>query len=236
MKCPFCNSAFKQSNIDGKVIDICTNCNGIWFDQNELQHYVNFIQKNIPFQNSSGKNNGKLITVNDLHESSLLCPCCGELLKKINYLYNSNIIVDRCSKCGGVWADKGESEKIAARSKAENQNELLGENLIKSLTKDFNRESNKQKRILAYRILSGTIFVSCLIYSAFSPDRTKILALTPSLILPITFIWFGDELGSLTGIRFGRIVGPVITQKTPGSFVRFGGWLMLLLLLWRNIL
>ncbi len=45
------------------------------------------------------------------------------------------------------------------------------------------------------------------------------------LVMPLACIWFGDEIGEYTGM----LPGPGINKTTPGSFVRFGGWLLLLL-------
>lgn len=54
-------------------------------------------------------------------------------------------------------------------------------------------------------------------------DVLKFLAFT---ILPLACIWFGDALGGYTG--FSRPLGPRITNTTPGSFVVFLGWVILL--------
>jgi hypothetical protein len=43
----------------------------------------------------------------------------------------------------------------------------------------------------------------------------------------ISLIWFGDELGGLTGVRFGDIESPVITKASPGVIIRFLGWCLL---------
>jgi hypothetical protein len=45
------------------------------------------------------------------------------------------------------------------------------------------------------------------------------------LVLPMACIWFGDEMGSYTGLT-GR---GAITGTTPGWLVAAGGWLLLLL-------
>lgn len=46
------------------------------------------------------------------------------------------------------------------------------------------------------------------------------------LILPLACIWFSDAMGGYTG-GLGR---GAITSRTPGWFVAFGGWMMLLML------
>jgi hypothetical protein len=47
------------------------------------------------------------------------------------------------------------------------------------------------------------------------------------LILPLACIFFSDAMGGYTGMsRLGA--GPWITKTTPGCFVAFVGWLLLL--------
>ncbi len=48
-----------------------------------------------------------------------------------------------------------------------------------------------------------------------------------SLVLGLPCIWFGDELGGMVGGRLGH---SQITSTTPGSVIRFVGWLLLLFL------
>ena len=47
-----------------------------------------------------------------------------------------------------------------------------------------------------------------------------------SLIPPLAFIWFGDDIGEY--YRDGTLF-PEITGPTLGKFVRWGGWTLLLL-------
>lgn len=66
------------------------------------------------------------------------------------------------------------------------------------------------------------------VYFAIALQATGINNIVRMSILPIAAlvcIWFGDQLGGYTGFT-GR---GYITQKTPGSFVRFFGWLLLAL-------
>jgi hypothetical protein len=44
------------------------------------------------------------------------------------------------------------------------------------------------------------------------------------LVLPMACIWYGDELGGLTGIKYG-----LVSSTSPGWGVEVIGWLLLLL-------
>lgn len=43
-------------------------------------------------------------------EEYLLCPRCKFDMKK---LIKGNVVIDICKKCGGMWVDAGELEKLA---------------------------------------------------------------------------------------------------------------------------
>ena len=44
------------------------------------------------------------------HEVLLACPRCGIDMNKIE---KSDVIIDICKKCGGMWVDAGELGKLA---------------------------------------------------------------------------------------------------------------------------
>lgn len=43
-------------------------------------------------------------------EELLLCPRCKKFMKKLK---KSDVIIDVCKRCGGMWVDAGELEKLA---------------------------------------------------------------------------------------------------------------------------
>jgi len=44
---------------------------------------------------------------------SRICPQCSVGMRQFNYAYDSNIFLDKCLKCGGIWADAGEMIQVA---------------------------------------------------------------------------------------------------------------------------
>lgn len=73
------------------------------------------------------------------------------------------------------------------------------------------------------RLISFIIAVLYLVAAAFDNIGTFLKVLI-FLVLPMTCIWFGDEMGRYTGTF--RLQS--ITSQTPGCFVRFMGWVLLL--------
>src|SRR5882724_8140293 len=45
-------------------------------------------------------------------KSSMLCPRCDGSLKESKV---EEVLIDSCEKCGGVWLDSGELEKLTTR-------------------------------------------------------------------------------------------------------------------------
>jgi hypothetical protein len=77
------------------------------------------------------------------------------------------------------------------------------------------------------RILSISL-VGVYLVAAYYLNRIGAIArMTPIIVLGLACIWYSDALGGMTGFRWSRNIN--ITQTTPGGFVRFLGWLLLLL-------
>jgi len=74
------------------------------------------------------------------------------------------------------------------------------------------------------RIISLIIAIIYLIAGA-TDGLGAILKIMIFLALPLTCIWYGDAMGNYTGIM--RMQS--ITTKTPGCFIRFMGWVLLLI-------
>lgn len=47
-------------------------------------------------------------------EKLLICPRCSIKMEKLK---KQDVIIDICSKCGGMWLDKGETEKLTKIAK-----------------------------------------------------------------------------------------------------------------------
>ncbi len=104
--CPVCQIELKPQVHLGVTIDVCPACAGIWFDEGELTRLNQLDDAILP-------------RIDSLYQPQVtsydppwerLCPNCREPLRSYNYLYTSNIRLDTCERCGGVWVDNGELE------------------------------------------------------------------------------------------------------------------------------
>lgn len=106
LKCPKCNDVkLKKHEIEGTVVEFCEGCNGIWLDKGELNKVTHPIDGDIEF--CSHEYSGEKSV------SELSCPkCIDKKLKKANFIEFSDIAIDYCDGCNGIWLDKGELDAI----------------------------------------------------------------------------------------------------------------------------
>ncbi|PKN21114.1 MAG: hypothetical protein CVU65_17495 [Deltaproteobacteria bacterium HGW-Deltaproteobacteria-22] len=111
MHCPKDQSEMFKKNYEKDVeVDICTECGGIWLDHGELEAIQSIRENDYREQVKEAPN--FLRQAEELarqKESPLLtCPHCAVEMARREYGYTSQILIDVCSYCGGVWLDPGE--------------------------------------------------------------------------------------------------------------------------------
>lgn len=120
MKCPVDKSPLLQQEYERTImVDKCNSCNGIWLEQWELK----------AIQANKGKNyQAEIQQLPNLVDKSYLqalekqrpllnCPKCAEEGKSIEmerreHGYCSQILVDICPECQGMWLDNGEIQAL----------------------------------------------------------------------------------------------------------------------------
>ncbi|MFN4219383.1 MAG: zf-TFIIB domain-containing protein [bacterium] len=113
MTCPRCKTRgeiyhLKKANLENIEIDICENCGGIWFDKSELGQAVKISSEEIQKLTNILENTNQV----EKEDVELNCPRCDIPMMKYRYMYTSNIYIDSCEKCEGIWIDKGELIQI----------------------------------------------------------------------------------------------------------------------------
>lgn len=115
MNCPVCNIPLKNIQYEGQSVDICINCEGIWLDEGELQQVVRGLlsENKVDYQTVKEAYRDKPVTYSREKLPIRICPKCNTDMHTFNYYTDSNVFLDRCSSCGGIWVDKGEIEQAA---------------------------------------------------------------------------------------------------------------------------
>ena len=99
-------------------IDRCPSCGGIWLAKGELERAEALARK-------KGKGIDRDV-IADLfrrsyvnarrrgeHREAIDCPSCDEVMFEREWLYGSEVKVEVCMGCSGVWLDEGELDDLA---------------------------------------------------------------------------------------------------------------------------
>jgi Zn-finger nucleic acid-binding protein len=66
----------------------------------------------------------------DCQHEARLCPECQAVMREFNFAYDSNIFLDKCPRCGGIWTDVGEILKVAQHLKMDPRIYEVGQSLL----------------------------------------------------------------------------------------------------------
>lgn len=95
--CPKCKTArfVEMKTPDHVSLDFCENCNGLWFDENELAEYLGLTRDLMEFDDvrSSAK------------ATDLACPKCENALVEMPFSSGSDLLIDYCPGCRGTFFD-----------------------------------------------------------------------------------------------------------------------------------
>ncbi|MEA1937302.1 MAG: zf-TFIIB domain-containing protein [Patescibacteria group bacterium] len=123
MNCPKCGTKLKQTKIVNVKVDHCDNCGGIWFDKDELKLVRDERDKNLSWLDFDLWNDKDKLSVSG---KSIDCPRDGKPLFKIK-CGDTDIMVDVCLECHGIWLDKNELDKIISELKEKINAETIPE-------------------------------------------------------------------------------------------------------------
>jgi Zn-finger nucleic acid-binding protein len=216
-----------MTHASGVELDICKYCDAVWFDKGEFINVVNKLLSNnkIKDRPDKGYQRESVNSLNNYRLRKLACPRCETPLDVRNFSFDSNVFVDRCNTCGGLWVDKGELLEIIDYMKYAHRFENYADS-IAELYKE--KEIKLVKFIRVYQnffsVSIGAIYI-LLAYFISGPQNAWAVTIK-FLPMPFFLIWFGDELGKYIGF----IPRPPfwITKTTPGSIVKLAGWIILL--------
>ncbi len=107
-KCPLCDEGLEEVDLYGVKVDRCSSCNGVWFEKNELRRVKDRKEEDLNWMDIDLWEREENFRIS---KQERLCPACQLPLYEINY-GDSDIKVDICNVCEGVWLDEGEFKKI----------------------------------------------------------------------------------------------------------------------------
>ena len=232
MRCPFCSTKLVELKSKTALVDICPNCRGIWFDSGEFIDFVRTLtesEKISPKTPQLFKEHAAQ-TLNTIKEKDKICPRCNQGLKRFNYAYDSNIFLDKCPHCQGIWADGGEVKEVARYLKEDPRITAIAEGLIQ---RDQTLEdSTELSEALMGRVNPLILFMPKIVIP-LSDDtpRQRVPVITISIIILSTLIFISQLFiadPSSFFQRFGLIPAHFLSIGLISSMFLHGGLLHLI--------
>ncbi len=131
MKCPNNHESFEEVSISNVKVDRCSVCEGFWFSQDELRQAKDTQDEYAAWFDFDLWDDEKNF---QSAQSDRLCPVDQIPMFRVKY-EGSNIEIDACKKCLGVWLDKDEFKKIVEFVKGRSAYDLL-HNYTKSVLEE----------------------------------------------------------------------------------------------------
>ncbi|NQE46429.1 Methyl sulfide methyltransferase-associated sensor [ANME-1 cluster archaeon GoMg2] len=116
VQCPRCWVMLNKEEVEllgpNVIIDVCPKCQGIWFDNNELDKVLGTQKLDSLLTKRTGGTESK---------SKLKCPRCGAMM---DLEYAEDVEIDVCPGGHGAWLDYGELERLKELTEAGDDKEV----------------------------------------------------------------------------------------------------------------
>jgi len=106
LKCPVCQVPTYVVEYEEIELDLCPDCQGVWFDGGELELLLDHDQT-------------APIIAATTDEALRKCPVCPQKMDKVNIGPATGVLVDRCPDGCGVWFDDQELTTLTRDLEAE---------------------------------------------------------------------------------------------------------------------
>ncbi len=134
MKCPACPSQLSEITAYGLKVDVCTeSCGGVWFDAGELER-VDELHERVDSRVLRPLTNQKVVVDRNRPKD---CPrCAGKRLKIELEDSLSEVEIDICPGCEGVWLDFGELATLREHNTASGKRAQVIDEYLNRYAKD----------------------------------------------------------------------------------------------------
>ncbi len=115
MQCPDDSTELQRSTYEGDVtVDRCGGCGGIWLDHGEIESIqelreIDYADELQTIPNYFDKSYAMALARS---EGVYTCPKCQRDMEKREYAYCSQIMIDVCPQCRGVWLHSDEISEL----------------------------------------------------------------------------------------------------------------------------
>ena len=115
MRCPIDNSELQSQTYEADLtVDACSECGGMWLDRGELEAIQETKERDYSDELSRMPDLGynAYLLAQQKTGRSIQCPNCNVEMEAREYARCSQVMIDVCPQCHGIWLDKGEIESL----------------------------------------------------------------------------------------------------------------------------
>ena len=110
LSCPHCRHfALEPVHLQDIEVDVCTHCGGMWFDAAELDQVIRQYDPDYPKTKLTTEEMGSRT-----QKARWLCPACRAPLDSYEFEPGSELQIDICEQCQGIWLEHGELDHAKA--------------------------------------------------------------------------------------------------------------------------
>lgn len=113
--CPDCQSPLQAKGYEGVTIDVCAACAGIFFDEGEVAQVMAkglSAMEELDAEIAPAGSIELSTSIEPTKGVARKCPNCSTGMDKFRYMYSSDVVLDECKKCGGIWVEDGELRRM----------------------------------------------------------------------------------------------------------------------------
>jgi Zn-finger nucleic acid-binding protein len=134
MNCPNCNAVLENRFVVDVQVETCPQCRGVWFASGELDEVKEEINHDLRWMEADLWKDAQQFSVDQRTDRK--CPVDQTPLAAVCY-GPTDVTVDTCLKCRGIWLDAGEFEKII---------DALEDHLSEMNSSEYEKAALKQAR------------------------------------------------------------------------------------------
>ncbi len=115
MKCPRDGAELTKHNYEANVmVDLCPQCKGMFLEAGELEQIQETIENDYSeaLKQMPDLIGGAFHMAQEKTRAAVTCPSCAGQTERKEYGYCSQIMIDKCLNCHGIWLDEGEIQAL----------------------------------------------------------------------------------------------------------------------------
>lgn len=118
MQCPICKNMLVRQEYCEVEVNACPQCRGMFVSAEQFNALVKAAGQEPAAEAERFTFKPRdVVRPLDGDVAPRTCPECGGEMREFNYAYDSNVFLDRCMQCRGLWLDADEITGVARHIK-----------------------------------------------------------------------------------------------------------------------